>query len=111
MKPETKYDNFADLDIRIGRIVAVEPFARARKPSYKVKVDFGDLGIKQSSAQITNYTAEQLVGTLVTAIVNLPPRNIAGFSSEILILGAADDAGNVILLSPRTEVSIGQPIF
>jgi len=111
LKPEIVYDTFAAVDLRVGRIVEVLPFPRARNPSYKVTVDFGPFGIRQSSAQITNYTPEDLVGTLVISAVNLPPRNIAGFRSEVLILGAADAEGRVILLTPRSEVAPGQPVF
>jgi tRNA-binding protein len=105
------YDTFASVDIRVGKVVGVQPFPRARKPSYKVTVDFGDLGTKQSSAQITSYSPEQLLGTLVTAVVNMPARNIGGFTSEILILGAANAAGEVILLTPRSDVAPGEKVF
>lgn len=95
------YDDFAKIDLRVGRVLEVQPFPKARNPSWKVRVDLGDLGEKWSSAQITNYTAEQLVGTLVVCVCNFPPRNIAGFMSEVLILGAPDADGKIILLSPR----------
>lgn len=94
-------EQFFAVDIRAGRIVEVAPFPKARKPAWKVRVDLGPLGEKWSSAQITNYDAAQLVGTLVVCVCNFPPRNIAGFQSEVLILGAPDKDGNVILLSPR----------
>lgn len=94
-------EHFFAVDIRAGRIVAVEPFPKARNPSWKVHVDLGSLGRKWSSAQITNYTAEELIGTMVVCVVNFPPRNIAGFQSEVLILGAPDKDNRVILLSPR----------
>lgn len=110
-KPNVTYDQFAALDLRIGRIIAVESFPKARNPSWKVRVDLGALGEKQSSAQITNYTAEQLVGTLVVCVCNFPPRNIAGFMSEVLILGAADADGTVILLSPRSGVQPGSAVY
>jgi tRNA-binding protein len=97
------YDDFAKVDLRVGRIVEVQPFPKARNPSWKVRVDLGDLGKKWSSAQITNYSAEQLVGSLVVCVCNFPPRNIAGFLSEVLILGAPDAGGQVILLSPRKD--------
>lgn len=105
------YDQFAALDLRVGRIVSVEPFPKARNPSWKVRVDLGPLGEKQSSAQITNYSAEQLVGTQVVCVCNFPPRNIAGFQSEVLILGAADEDGKVILLSPRSDVQPGAAVY
>ncbi len=94
-------EHFFAVDIRAGRIVEVEPFPKARNPSWKVRVDLGPLGHKWSSAQITNYNADQLVGSLVVCVCNFPPRNIAGFFSEVLILGAPDKDGRVILLSPR----------
>lgn len=94
-------EHFFAVDMRAGRIVAVEPFPKARNPSWKVHVDLGPLGRKWSSAQITNYTAEELIGTMVVCVVNFPPRNIAGFQSEVLILGAPDKDNRVILLSPR----------
>lgn len=98
------YDDFARIDLRIGRVMEVQPFPKARNPSWKVRVDLGpDLGEKWSSAQITNYTAEQLIGTQVVCVCNFPPRNIAGFLSEVLILGATDNDGKIILLSPRRE--------
>lgn len=110
-KPTVTYDQFAALDLRVGRIIAVEPFPAARNPSWKVHVDLGTLGKKRSSAQITNYTAEQLVGTFVVCVCNFPPRNIAGFMSEVLILGAPDDSGKIILLSPRGDVAPGEPVY
>jgi tRNA-binding protein len=97
------YDDFAKVELRVGRVAEVQPFPKARNPSWKVRVDLGDLGEKWSSAQITNYTAEQLVGSLVVCVCNFPPRNIAGFMSEVLILGAPDADGKVILLSPRRD--------
>ena len=97
------YDDFAKIDLRAGRVLEVLPFPKARNPSLKVRVDLGELGEKWSSAQITNYTAEQLVGSLVVCVCNFPPRNIAGFMSEVLILGAPDAGGKVILLSPRKD--------
>lgn len=103
--PPVTPEQFFAVDIRVGRIVAVEPFARARKPSWKVEVDLGPLGRKWSSAQITNYAAGELVGSLVVCVCNFPPRSIAGFNSEVLILGAPDAEGQVILLSPRKDAS------
>lgn len=97
------YDDFAKVDLRIGRVLEVQPFPKARNPSWKVRVDLGGLGEKWSSAQITKYAAEQLVGSLVVCVCNFPPRNIAGFMSEVLILGAPDTDGKIILLSPRKD--------
>jgi tRNA-binding protein len=105
------YDDFAKVDIRIGRIVAVRTFERARNPSYKVEVDFGPLGRKWSSAQITSYSPEELVGRLVACVVNFPPRDIAGFHSEVLILGAKNARSEVILLAPAAEIAPGEPVF
>ena len=99
----TTNDDFTRLNLRIGRIVEVQPFPKARKPSWKVRVDLGELGQKWSSAQITNYAADELVGSLVVCVCNFAPRNIAGFMSEVLILGAPDALGHVILLSPRKD--------
>lgn len=110
-KDQIVYDDFWKIDIRIGRIVQVLPFERARNPAYKVEVDFAELGKKWSSAQITSYAADELVGRLVSCVVNMPPRNIAGFQSEILILGARDAAGNVKLLSPTDEIGLGEQVF
>ena len=111
LKPQASYDDFARLDIRIGKVVEVQPFPRARNPSYKVGVDVGTERIMWSSAQITNYEPEALVGSLVVCICNLGPKNIAGFTSELLILGAKDASGKVIVLGPRSKVAIGEPIF
>lgn len=110
-KPDITYDQFAAIDLRIGRVREVQPFPKARKPSWKVRVDLGPLGDKWSSAQITNYTADELIGTPVVCVCNFAPRNIAGFMSEVLILGAADANGNVILLSPRSAVAPGEPVY
>jgi tRNA-binding protein len=110
-KPPIVYDDFAKVDMRVGRIVSVKPFERARNPSYKVEVDFGPLGRKWSSAQITSYPEAELVGRLVVCVVNMPPRNIAGFQSEVLILGAKNARSEIILLSPLAEVSLGEQVF
>lgn len=104
------YDDFAKIDLRVGRVIEVQPFPKARNPSWKVRVDLGVLGEKWSSAQITNYPAEQLVGSLVVCICNFPPRNIAGFLSQVLILGAPDADGKIILLSPRKDDAGGDPV-
>ena len=111
LKPQATYDDLARLDIRIGKVVDVQPFPRARNPSWKVGVDVGAERIMWSSAQITNYEPAALLGTLVVCVCNLGGKNIAGFTSELLILGARDADGNVIVLSPRSEVAIGEPIF
>ncbi len=96
------------LDLRVGRIVRAEPNARARKPSYKLWIDLGPLGEKTSSAQITaRYRADELVGRLVVAAVNLGARNVAGFQSEVLVLGLPDEAGETVLLAVDQEVPLG----
>ena len=111
LKAEITTDDFARLDIRIGKVVEIQPFPRARNPSYKVGVDVGANRIMWSSAQITNYEPAALVGSLVVCVCNLGPKNIAGFTSELLILGAKDASGRVIVLGPRSGVAIGEPIF
>jgi tRNA-binding protein len=110
-KPPIVYDDFAKLDMRIGRVVTVKPFERARNPSYKVEVDFGSLGKKWSSAQIASYSEAELVGRLVVCVVNMPPRNIAGFQSEVLLLGAKNARSEIILLSPLAEIALGEQVF
>jgi tRNA-binding protein len=110
-KPPIVYEDFAKVDMRIGRIVSVKLFERARNASYKVEVDFGSLGRKWSSAQITSYSEAELVGRLVVCVVNMPPRNIAGFHSEVLILGAKNARSEIILLSPLAEIGLGAQVF
>ena len=103
---------FETLDLRVGRVVRAEPNERARKPAYKLWIDFGALGEKTSSAQLRAlYSAEELVGRLVIAAVNLGARNIAGFTSEVLVLGLPDAQGNVVLLASEREVPVGGRVF
>ncbi|HLI94561.1 MAG TPA: tRNA-binding protein [Candidatus Baltobacteraceae bacterium] len=106
-------DAFAAVDIRTGTILAAEPFPQARKPAYKLTVDFGsEIGRKRSSAQITvHYTAKELIGKQVLAVVNFPPRNIAGFSSEVLVLGVPDAHGDVVLVRPDERVAEGARLY
>lgn len=106
---ELSFEDFQKVDVRVGRVLSAEPLAGARKPAYKLRIDFGpEIGEKQSSAQITvHYTPEQLVGRLVLAVVNFPPRRIAGFRSEVLTLGVPDGAGNVVLIQPSSDVPLG----
>jgi tRNA-binding protein len=105
------FDDFLAVDMRVGRVVAVDDFPEARKPAWKLTIDFGaELGTKRSSAQITNYTREQLEGRLVVAVVNFPPRQIGPFMSEVLTLGASDAEGRIILLEPEAEVPLGSRI-
>lgn len=104
-------EDFAALDIRIGTVIKADPFPEARKPAIKLQIDFGDLGVKSTSAQITRrYEPERLVGTQVVAVVNFPPRRIAGFVSEVLVLGGVPEDGDVVLLRPDTAVANGTPI-
>jgi len=106
------FDDFLKVDIRVGRIVSVEEFPEARKPAWKLNLDFGpELGERKSSAQITNYTREELEGSLVVAVVNFPPRQIGSFVSEVLTLGVPDEDGNVILLRPTFDVPVGGRMF
>jgi tRNA-binding protein len=104
-------DAFAAVDMRVGRIVAVEPFPEARVPAWKLRIDFGPgLGVKLSSARITNYTSEELEGTLVVGVVNFPPKQIGPVRSEVLVLGAVDRDGHVLLLRPDGEPELGSRI-
>ena len=108
---EIAYDDFAKVDMRVGRIVEVEDFPEARKPAWKLTIDFGEeIGVKRSSAQITNYSREQLEGRRVVGVVNFPPRQIGPVRSEVLVLGASDEEGRVILLAPDTDVPLGARI-
>jgi tRNA-binding protein len=105
------YDDFVAVDMRVGQVIAVDDFPEARKPAWKLTIDFGpEIGVKRSSAQITNYAREELEGRLVVAVVNFPPRRIGPFSSEVLCLGASDEQGRVILLAPDTPVPLGSRI-
>jgi tRNA-binding protein len=107
------YQDFHKVDIRVGRIVDAQDFPKARKPAYKVWVDFGELGIKKSSAQLTvRYSKEDLIGQLVIAVVNFPPKQIADFQSEILIVGVPGaNADDVVLVRPDFEVLLGGKLF
>lgn len=111
--PPISFDQFLAVDIRVGRISAVEPFPEARKPSYKLTIDFGPaIGTKRSSAQITeHYTPEALIGRQVAAVVNFPPRQIGKFMSEVLTLGFPDAQGAVVLIAPDKDVPIGGRLF
>ena len=105
------FEQFLAVDMRVGRVTAVEEFPQARKPAWKLTIDFGEeIGVKRSSAQITNYAREELEGRLVVAVVNFPPRQIGPFMSEVLCLGASDAEGRIILLEPRSEVPVGARI-
>ncbi len=105
------WDDFEKIDIRVGTITEVSDFPKAKKPSYQLKIDFGELGVKQSSAQITTfYKKEQLVGKQVVAVVNFPPKQIANFFSECLVLGVYTDKKDVVLLQPDQKVENGWKI-
>ena len=106
--PQITYDDFAKVDIRVGRIVQVDDFPKARKPAFKLRIDFGELGVKTSSAQITtHYRKEELQQRLVIAVVNFPPRQIADFFSEVLTLGVIQAEGDIVLVGPDHDVPLG----
>src|ERR1700743_3035313 len=111
--PQITFDQFLAVDIRVGTIIAVEPFPEARKPALKLTIDFGaGVGTKRSSAQITeHYKAETLIGRQVVAVVNFPPRQIGKFMSEVLTLGFPDPEGNVVLFKPDKIVPNGGRLF
>ncbi|MDQ0723201.1 chaperone CsaA [Paenibacillus sp. W4I10] len=104
-------EEFMQHDIRVGTVVEAEPFPKARIPAIKMTIDFGPLGLKRSSAQITQrYTPDMIIGKQVVAVVNFPPRRIAGFVSEVLVLGGVPGEGDVVLLSPDSPLPNGTPI-
>jgi tRNA-binding protein len=106
-----EFEQFQAVDMRVGRVVAVDEFPEARKPAWKLTIDFGpELGVKRSSAQITHYSREQLQDTLVVAVVNFPPRQIGPFRSEVLVLGALDTDSGVVLLRPDRGAALGSKI-
>ncbi|HEU4587131.1 MAG TPA: tRNA-binding protein [Gemmatimonadales bacterium] len=108
----TPLEAFELLDLRVGRVLRAEPNEKARKPAYKLWIDFGPLGEKRSSAQLVDlYRPEDLVGRLVVAAVNLGTRNIAGFVSEVLVLGLPDEAGRVVLLAAERDVPLGGRVY
>jgi tRNA-binding protein len=111
--PQISFDQFLAVDIRVGTIIAAEPFPQARKPALKLTVDFGaGLGTRKSSAQITqNYQPAALIGRQVAAVVNFPPRQIGKFMSEVLVLGFPDAQGNVVLFAPDHRVPNGARLF
>jgi tRNA-binding protein len=107
---EIDFDHFAAVDMRVGRIIEVEDFPEARKPAWKLRIDFGsEIGVKRASAQIKNYEREQLEGRLVIGVVNFPPRQIGPVRSEVLVLGTYSEAG-VLLLSPEPDAALGDRV-
>ena len=107
------YDDFLKVDIRVGRILAAEVFKEARRPAYKLRIDFGpEIGERRSSAQITeNYAVDDLVGRLVLAVVNFPPKQIGPMRSEVLTLGVPDAAGHVVLVAPDKDAVVGGRLY
>lgn len=107
------YEDFNKVDVRVGEIINVQDFPEAKKPAYKLNIDFGpEIGIKKSSAQITkHYTKEELIGKLVIGVVNFPPKQIGPFVSEVLTLGLADENDDVVLLIPSKKVPKGKKMF
>jgi tRNA-binding protein len=106
------YEDFEKLEIRVGKIIQAKDFPKARKPAYKLWIDFGDFGVKKSSAQITKlYQLEDLVNKSILAITNFPPRQIADFMSEVLVLGVVLDDGEVVLIQPDRDVVLGKKVF
>lgn len=113
MQDSSTLQAFAALDVRTGTITESEPLPEARKPAYKLTIDFGrEFGTKRSSAQLTaHYSAAELVGKQIIAVVNFPPKRIAGFPSEVLVLGVPDDAGQTVLVVPETRVANGARLY
>ena len=105
------FGHFQAVDMRVGRVLSVDPFPEARRPAWKLTIDFGpEVGVKRSSAQITHYSAEELQDSLVVGVVNFPPRQIGPFMSEVLVLGALDDEQGVVLLRPDRGAEPGSRI-
>ncbi len=109
-KPRISAEEFFAADLRVGRVVDVEPFPEARKPAWKITVDFGPLGTLRTSAQVTHYPAEELTGRLVVGVVNLLVKRVAGFPSQFLLLGAVGEDGVVRLLRPDAGAEPGDPV-
>jgi tRNA-binding protein len=113
MSEPLSYADFEKLDIRVGRIIEVADFERARVPSYKIKIDFGsEIGVKQTSARFkSNYTPDQLLGRLCLAVVNFPPKNIGGFISEVLLLGVPCEGEGLVLVAPIEDAPLGGRMY
>lgn len=113
ISPTITFDDFLRVDIRVGRILEVRPFPGARKPAYQLELDFGpEIGRRRSSAQLTQrYSAEELVGRQILAVINFPPRQVANFFSEVLVLGVPDADGNVVLVEPQANVPLGGRLY
>lgn len=113
MSSQINFDDFLKVDIRVGTVIEAAPFPEARKPAFKLKINFGeDIGVKRSSAQITaHYQPEELVGRQVAGVVNFPPRQIGPFMSEVLTLGFADENGDIVLIEPERSVPNGSRMF
>jgi tRNA-binding protein len=111
--PEISWEDFEKVEVKVGKVIEADPFPEARKPSIKLSVDFGpEVGTRRTSAQLTaHYDPEALVGRQVVAVVNFPPKRIAGFKSEVLVLGVPDESGEVVLLSPDSDVPLGGRMF
>ena len=107
------FEDFKKVDIRVGKVIEVEDFLEARKPSYKIRIDFGqELGVKKSSAQlVTNYTKEDLKDRMILAVVNFPPRQIGPVMSEVLVVGVPDENGDCILIRPDSDVPLGGKLY
>ncbi|MBD2415223.1 tRNA-binding protein [Nostoc calcicola FACHB-389] len=109
---QISFDDFEKVEIHVGKIIKVEEFPKAKKPAYKLWIDFGNLGIKKSSAQITKlYDPTELINKLILAVTNFPPRQIADFISEVLVLGVVLDDGEVVLIQPDRDVALGKRIL
>jgi tRNA-binding protein len=110
---EISWEDFEKVDVRVGKVLGAEPFPEARKPTMKLSIDFGpEVGVKGTSAQLTaHYEPNKIVGKQVVAVVNFPPKRIAGFESEVLVLGVPDEEGAVVLLAPDREVPLGGKMF
>lgn len=112
LQPTIEYNDFSRVDMRVGHVIRVEDFPKAKNPSYKIWVDFGELGVKRTSAQLTKYSKDELMNSMVIAVVNFRPRQIADFMSEVLILGVDDESGSrVVIDRPERGVPLGHRVY